>query len=306
MKIIDLHCDTISVLTEKNMPLYSNSYHLDISRAMKANILVQFFAMFTMPTDQNIALKNILLQTEKFLSELVINESYIYLVKQYEDINLNNDKIGAVLHLEGAEAIGTDLELLRLFYRLGLRSMGLTWNNRNLLADGVGEGPNAGGLSKFGKKTIKEMQKLGIILDLSHISEQAFFETFDYYDNPIMVTHSNVQGICSHRRNLSDEQLKTLAQNGGIVGVNQVSSFISEKKADINGLIDHIQYISDYIGVNHVALGSDFDGADDIIMPGIEEYKQWEELLTKRGFMPQEVAKILHGNALRVMEKILV
>lgn len=304
-KIIDLHCDTISLITEKKLSLYSNNCHLDVVRSLESNILVQFFALFTMPADSKTAFANIMLQAEKFLSELELNQNYVYLIKKYSDIDLESDKIGAILHLEGAEAIGTDIEFLRLLYRLGLRSLGLTWNHRNLLADGIGEGTDAGGLSKFGKKVIKEMLDLGIILDLSHISEKAYFEAFDYYDKPIMVTHSNVRKLCPHPRNLSDEQLKVLAQNGGIVGINQVSYFTGSDNPSIDDLIDHIKYIADFIGINHVALGSDFDGADEIIMSGIEEYKNWGELLSKRGFLPQEIDMILYQNALRVIKKVL-
>lgn len=259
-----------------------------------------------MPTDSQVAFTNIMLQLEKFFLELELNQDYIYLVKSYNDIDFNVNKIGAILHLEGAEAIGREIELLRLLYRLGLRSIGLTWNHRNLLADGIGEGKDAGGLSQFGKKVIKEMLKLGIILDLSHISEKAYFEAFDYYDKPIMVTHSNVRNLCSHPRNLSDEQLKVLAQNGGIVGINQVNFFTSQANPNIYDLIDHIKYIVDLIGIDHVALGSDFDGAEEIIMSGIEKYKDWSELLLKKGFLPQEIDKILCKNALRVMETILI
>lgn len=304
-KIVDLHCDTISVITEKNLSLYSNDCHLDLKRSLEANILVQFFALFTMPTDSKVAFANIMLQVEKFLSELELNQDYIYLVKKYNDIDFNTNKIGAILHLEGAEAIGNDIELLRLLYRLGLRSLGLTWNHRNLLADGIGEGKDAGGLSKFGKKVIREMLNLGIILDLSHISEKAYFEAFDYYDKPIMVTHSNVRKLCPHPRNLSDDQLKVLAQNGGVVGINQVSFFTNEGNPDISDLIDHIKYVADFIGIDHVALGSDFDGADEIIMSGIEEYKNWADLLLSRGFLPEDIDKILYRNALRVIEAVL-
>ncbi len=290
------------------MPLYSNSAHFDLKRAREAGIIIQFFALFTNSVDQSTSLRNILLQIEKFHCELALNEAYLYLITNYADIEKNqlNDKIGAVLHLEGAEAIGKDLELLRLMHKLGLRSMGLTWNNRNLLADGIGEGDEAGGLSKLGKQVLKEMEQLGMLLDLSHISEPAYFEVFDYYDKPIMVTHSNARQLCSHKRNLTDRQLQVLAQNDGVVGVNQVSFFTSsDAGADINKLIDHIKYIADKVGIRHVALGSDFDGADSIIMSGVEEYKSWTELLLNCGFLPPEIEMILHQNAGRVIKRVL-
>lgn len=306
-KIIDLHCDTISALTEHNLPLYQNNCHFDLKRAMDNNIFIQFFALFTRPTDANIVLKNILLQIEKFYTELAINNEYIYLVKKYEEIDNNTRKIGAILHLEGAEAIGRDIELLRLLYRLGLRSVGLTWNYRNFIADGVGEGEYAASLTSFGKKVIREMDNLGILLDLSHIAPKAYFAAFDYYNRPIMVTHANAYSICPHPRNLTDEQLKVLADNGGIIGINQVSFFVgTQDNPGVNNLIDHIKYIADTIGVKHIALGSDFDGAEDLIMLGIEEYNKWENLLLGAGFSHNEIDMILNQNALRVIEQVLI
>ncbi len=285
--------------------MLSNNYHFDLLRARKANILVQFFALFTMPTDSVIALKNVLLQIEKFLIELEKNKNHLYLIKSFADIEKNLNRIGAILHLEGAEAIGRDIELLNFLYRLGLRSMGLTWNYRNFLASGVSDGDDAGGLSKLGKKVLREMEELGIILDLSHISERAFFDSFDYYRKPIMVTHSNVQGICPHPRNLSDAQLRILAQNDGIIGINQVSSFVGHNNPGVKDLVKHIKYVADFIGTKHLALGSDFDGATNIIMSGVEEYSNWENILSDAGFSSPEIDMILYKNALRIIENIL-
>lgn len=307
-KIIDLHCDTISLLNDNKMSLYNNSCHFDLKRALDAGIIVQFFALFTNAYEQSVSLRNVLLQIEKFYLELSLNDAYLYLITKYADIknNQSSSKIGAVLHLEGAEAIGNDLEILSLLYRLGLRSMGLTWNNRNLLADGIGMGDEASGLTKFGKAVLREMQKLGMLLDLSHISERAYFEAFNYYNYPIMVTHSNVRQLCSHQRNLTDKQLKVLAENDGIVGINQVSYFISsEPDANINQLLNHIKYIADKIGIRHIALGSDFDGAESMVMSGVEEYKSWPDILSQQGFLTQEIDMILYCNAKRVMEKVL-
>lgn len=308
MKIVDLHCDTISSLQKNNQSLYDNHCHFDIKRAQKAGIGLQFFAMFTMPQGMNESLREILKQVEKYYTELDLYQDYLQPVYTYKDINVadSTGKMAGILHLEGAEALGNDSEILSLLYRMGLRSLGLTWNNRNLLADGVGEEPEAGGISNKGKEIIYLMEKLGIMLDLSHISVKSYYDALKHYSKPVMVTHANARALCNHRRNLDDSQLKALAENGGVIGINQVPEFIKEDgKPVLNDLLDHIVYISDLIGVEHVALGSDFDGDDVLLMAGVEEYSRWPQLLLDRGFTSTETNMILSENALRVIKAVL-
>lgn len=307
MSIVDLHCDTISAILDKAESLWENTCHFDIKRARQAGIGIQFFALFTMPADSNIALRQILKQVEKFYLELEKNQQYLYQVKSRLDSEecKRQGKIGCVLHLEGGEALGTDIEVLRLLYRLGLRSMGLTWNHRNLLADGVREGDSAGGISKLGREVIREMETLGIMLDLSHAAENTFYQALEHYHKPVLVTHANARALCNHPRNLTDRQLKALAENGGIIGINQVADFVKEGTPGVDDLIDHIVYMAELIGVEHLALGSDFDGADSIVMPGVEAYANWESLLERRNFKPQEIRAIMETNALGVIRQVL-
>ncbi len=306
-KIVDLHCDTISSLQRNGQSLYDNSCHFDIKRARKAGIGLQFFAMFTMPQGMNESMRQILKQVEKYHNELDQYQEYLQPVYTYEDIVAaeSTEKMAGILHLEGAEALGNDSEILSLLYRLGLRSLGLTWNNRNLLADGVGE-EGAGGISRKGKEIILLMEKLGIMLDLSHISVNSYYDALTIHSKPVLVTHANARALCNHRRNLDDCQLKALAENSGVIGINQVPEFIKEDgKPELNDLLDHIVYISELIGVEHVALGSDFDGADVLLMQGVEEYSRWPQLLSDRGFTPAETDMILNENALRVIKAVL-
>ncbi|MFA7147303.1 MAG: dipeptidase [Syntrophomonadaceae bacterium] len=307
MKIVDLHCDTISSLQKNGQSLYDNSCHCDIKRARKAGVGLQIFALFTMPQGMNESLRQILKQIEKFYSELDKYQDYLQPVFTYEDIiaAANTDKIACILHLEGADALGSDSEILSLLYRMGLRSLGLTWNNRNLLADGVGE-EGGGGISNKGKEIIYLMENLGIMLDLSHVAIRSYYDALNLYNKPVLVSHANARALCNHRRNLDDAQLKALAENGGVIGINQVPEFIKEDgKPELNNLLDHLAYISDLIGVEHVALGSDFDGADVLLMQGVEEYSRWPQILAGRGFTPAETAMILSENALRVIKAVL-
>lgn len=308
MRIIDLHCDTISSIQKSGESLFRNNCHFDIERARQAGVGLQFFALFTMPTGMNEALRQILKQVHKFNNEMTQYQNFLHPILTYEDISLadKSDKIGCVMHLEGADAIGSDVEILYLLQRLGLRSLGLTWNNRNLLADGVGEEPAAGGISKKGREIIRLMDSLGIILDLSHVSMRSFYDALELYNKPVLVSHANSRALCNHRRNLDDNQLKALASNGGVIGINQVPDFIKEDShPNIDNLLDHLVYIADLIGVEHLALGSDFDGDDVLLMQGVEEYIKWEDLLASRGFTTNQINMILRDNALRVMKAVL-
>jgi len=307
-KIIDLHCDTISAILKSQEELYINGKHFDLKRAKIAGVGTQFFALFTMPTDYNSALRSILTQIDCFYQQLEKYQEHACLVRNCDELLQaeKEERLGCILHLEGGEALGLDMAILRLLHRLGLRSIGLTWNERNQLADGIYEGEQAGGLSARGKSVVKEMEKLGISLDLAHISENSFYDALENYNKPVMVTHANAQSLCNHGRNLTDHQLRMLAENGGIIGVTQVNSFVKEQGAKLEDLVNHIVYISELIGTEHVALGSDFDGADDVVMQGIEEYKDWGSILAPRGFNQEEIDKILRDNALRVINQVLV
>lgn len=306
MGIVDLHCDTISAIWDKDENLYSNSCHFDIVRAFEAGLSLQFFALFSMPADRNAALRNTLILVEKYFSQLEKYSDYLYSVKCVGDIDNNqeNNKIGCLLHLEGAECLGTDLSIIKILYQLGLRSIGLTWNHRNLLADGIGE-TNGGGISNKGIEMIEAMDTLGIILDLAHISENGYFEALEHYRKPVIISHANARTLCSHRRNLTDEQLRALGTHGGIVGLNQVADFVSCEYPSVDKFIDHIVYIGELIGIEHVALGSDFDGADNVILQGIQDYKFLPDSLVKRGFSNNEIRRILSENALDIIKQII-
>jgi membrane dipeptidase len=307
MKIVDLHCDTISYLSRTGSSLRKNEAQFDIQRAQAAHIAVQFFALFNMPTDRNTSLRLTLIQVEKFMSEIENNSSQAYHLLDSADLLVsdNSNKLACILHLEGAECLGADLEILNLFYRLGLRSLGLTWNNRNLLADGVSEGELAGGLSCKGKELVEEMSHLGIMLDLAHISEKSYHDALEYYPKPVMVTHANAWAICPHRRNMNDSQLHALAQHGGVIGVTQVADFVKEGHATVEDMLDHIAYIANLIGVEHVALGSDFDGADNMVIPQVGDYADLPSLLAGRGFTGVEIEMILSENALKIIRQII-
>jgi membrane dipeptidase len=306
LKIADLHCDTISFLQQNELGLFRNHGQYDLERAVQAGIKLQFFAMFTHPDEPNRSLRLVLKQLFKFYQEMEANKNMIEQIRAFEDISAANQagKIGAVLHLEGAECLGDDLDIFYLLHGAGLRSIGLTWNARNQFASGAAEGEAGGGLSKLGRRLANKMDHLGVIMDLSHMSRESFYDTMEYYSKPVMVTHANCFSLCPHPRNLDDEQLKKLAEHGGLIGITQVADFVSLERKDHNAMLDHMVYIANLIGVEYLALGSDFDGADNMIINEVGGYALLPEMIQKRGFTAAETEKILFGNVLENLEKI--
>jgi len=308
MIICDLHCDTISKLTQQGGELISNNTHFDISRAINAGLRLQFFALFSYPSDYNSSLREILKQIYYYNTQISLWPDLIFPILKKQDCQNIGARIqlASILHLEGADCIGTDMAILDCLYQLGIRSIGLTWNHRNLLADGVGEGKHAAGLSRVGKEVVIRMAELGILLDLSHLAEPGFQEAIEYYQGPVLVTHANARALCNHPRNLNDTQLKMIRDCSGVIGINQVADFVkADGQPTFDDVLNHIVYIAEKIGLEYVALGSDFDGADNLVLPGIETYDQWENALLARNFTSNEIDMILGQNALRVINQIL-
>jgi len=308
LPIADLHCDTISFLTQNQLRLACNHGQYDLQRAAQAGIGLQFFAMFTMPDEPDRALRAISKQLNRFYQEVEANEEKIKLVTSFQDIKTADQagKISAILHLEGAECLGSDLDTLHLLYRWGLRSIGLTWNARNQFACGVAEGDAGGGLSKLGRMLAEEMDQLGMVMDLAHMAKASFYDVLEYYNKPVLATHANSFRLCPHPRNLDDDQLKKLAEHRGLIGITQVADFVGMERQDEAAMLDHLVYIADLIGVDHVALGSDFDGADKMIIKDVSGYQQLPQLMKKRGFSQEETEKILYRNVVNTLASILM
>jgi membrane dipeptidase len=243
------------------------------------------------------------------------------------------DKIAFLLHFEGGRPLEGQLGLLRTFYRLGVRSLGLVWFLRNQLADSCAERRPAG-LSHFGAAVVREAERLGILIDIAHLSEPGALDVLELVRKPIVASHANAKAIQGHPRNLSDTVLRRLAANGGVVGLAAFPPFVSERKPTptLNDLLDHADYIRRLVGVEHLGLGLDFiDFAPEVIAPyhaaisqpigldlGHADLAYPAEIadatmlpnitraLLERGYSKDDVAKVLGGNFLRVMGQVLV
>lgn len=311
MIFVDAHCDTITKIMENGENLVKNSCHIDIERQKTLGKSVQFFAAFIDPAYcQAYALKRALQIIDEFYRQMEINKDDIMLCCNYNDIMkaVDGNKIAAVLSIEGGEALQGDLGVLRMLYRLGVRSICLTWNYRNEIADGVKDGESGGGLTPFGKKVIREMNDLGMLVDLSHISEKGFWDVMECTSAPVIVSHSNAKKLCSHGRNLTDEQIDAVKYNGGVIGINLYPDFLKDSKdASISDIIRHIEYISGLIGSDHIGLGADFDGVESLPegIGGVQDVGKIIDELSKLNYSSQDIEKFAGGNFLRVIKEVL-
>lgn len=311
MIIVDAHCDTLTKIMEQNENLYKNSCHIDIERMKRSGSYVQFFAAFIEPKYcQAYAMKRAVQIIDKLYQQTKEYSDDIVMCCDHREIKkaITNNKIAAVLTIEGGEALQGDLSALRIFYGLGVRSLCLTWNNRNEIADGVCELESKGGLTSFGRDVIKEMNKLGMLIDLSHIAQQGFWDVIELSSNPIIVSHSNAKSICSHKRNLTDDQIIAVKNNGGVIGINLYPNFLNDSGvAKITDVIKHIEHISSLVGCDNLGIGADFDGVEKlpIDINGIEDmYKIFNEL-SKLNYTEENINKIAGENFIRVIKEVL-
>jgi membrane dipeptidase len=218
------------------------------------------------------------------------------------------ERVVGILSLEGSEPLAGDVGLLSVFYRLGVRNLGLTWDYRNLAGDGVGVA-NPGGLTDFGRGVVREANRLGIIVDIAHLPPQGVDDVLQIAQAPVIDSHANAYRLCSHRRNLTDPQLDAVAANGGVVCVTFVPKFITQggSGSNLQGVLNHIDHIVRRIGVDHVGLGSDFDGYEGVTQ-GLEDVSHLPALtagLMARGYDETSVRKILGLNLSRVFRQVV-
>ncbi len=310
--VVDAHCDTLSALPEQKRNLGDRAKlgHIDLPRLKTGGVNVQFFAAFIHPKygeERGIARAMELINI--FFAQCAANQQHISLAVSIKEVlqTVKQGKIAAVLAIEGGEALGGKLYMLPIYYRLGVRCMTLTWNGRNSIADGVGERRSKGGLTSFGVKVVQEMNKIGMLIDVSHLAEAGFWDVVAVSEQPIIATHSNCAALCEHPRNLSDKQIKAIAEKGGVIGVTLVPEFIAHHRPTLTKYLDHIEHIANLAGVHHVGIGSDFDGTDTVLceISDCSGLPKITEGLIKRGFKPSEIAGILGGNFLRVMDEVI-
>lgn len=311
MTFVDAHCDTITTIMKTGEALKSNTGHIDMDRLKKYDSFVQFFAAFISPEQAKMgALRRALDIIDKLYREIEINKNDIMLCRDYNDIAnaIKSRKVAAVLTIEGGEALEGSLAVLRMLYQLGVRAITLTWNYRNQIADGVADSVTKGGLTPFGREVVAEMNSLGMLVDVSHLSESGFWDVISLSSSPIIASHSNAIKICSHSRNLTDEQLLALKKNGGVTGINLCPYFIvNEGKAEIKHVISHIEHIVGLTGEDTLGIGADFDGIDEtpVGLEGVQSLSDLINELLKLNYSEALVNKIAGENFLRVLKTVI-
>ena len=313
VSVFDLHCDTSLALLGKTMneagSLRRNQLHIDLERAKALDGYCQCFACFTTPMMEKWADISPVVVFERELAtiqrELDANQDLIALAYNTRDIAVNkaNGKMSAVLTIEGPAGFGFDPALLEDLYKIGFRITTLGWNEQNVLC---GSHVTGGGLTDMGREYVKEAQRLGMLIDVSHISDEAFWNIMDITEAPIIASHSNSRSICGHSRNLTDDMFRAIAQTGGVAGFNQCAPFVGEKP-NLDTVCDHFIHFMELDGSGkHIALGGDLDGCDEIPagFEGIQSYPALADKMLTRGFTEDVIHNIFWNNAFHVMDRV--
>lgn len=307
---VDAHCDTIVKLCNCEEELRECSkMQLDLKRLDVYSGVVQFFAIWLDPVYYAIPMR----QTMKYIAfyhrQMKENAGIIGHVNTYADILRNKEqgRHSALLSLEGGEALEGELSALEIYHRLGVRAMTLTWNHRNALADGAAENATGGGLTRFGRDVAQEMERLGMLVDISHISDAGFWDVEGLVQKPFIASHSNARAVCPHPRNLTDDMLRAVAAKGGVVGLNFYPAFLTQGgKAGVEDIIRHAAHMLDVMGEDFIGLGSDWDGIDTT-PEGLRHVGELAALFERmeREFGSEITGKIREGNFLRVLRECL-
>lgn len=311
--VFDLHCDTALALLGKDMlepkKLDRNDLNIDLERAKVLPGYCQCFACFTTPfmTEWDKVSPELVFQKEMdiILAELDRCKdtiSQVYTAGQVRE-NYENGIMSAVLTIEGPAGFGFDPALLEDLYKVGFRISTLGWNEQNVL---TGSHQTGGGLTDLGREYVREAQRLGMIVDVSHISDEGFWDIMKVTQKPIIASHSNSRAVCDHSRNLTDDMFRAIMETGGVAGFNQCAPFVGAKP-DLDTVCDHIFHFLELDpDGKHIALGGDLDGCGDDLpqgVTGIESYPAMAQRLLDRGLDEKTLMNIYWNNALGVMDQ---
>lgn len=310
--VFDLHCDTsLAMISKKREPaseLLRNKLHIDLERAGKLDGYCQCFACFTTPQMRQWYQKSPIDIFEKEMAILMYeverNSDKIQFAYSAADVkaNLEEGRMSAIMTIEGPAGFEFDPYLLPDMHMAGFRITTLGWNEQNPLA---GSHLTGGGLTELGKEYVRQAQKSGMIVDVSHISDEGFWNIMNITSAPIIASHSNSRTVRNVSRNLTDEMFKAIMATGGVAGLNLYTDFVGED-ADIDQFCDHVFHFLELDpDATHIALGGDLDGCDTLPkgIDGIQDYPKIAQRLMERGLDEQTVHKIFWSNALGVMEK---
>lgn len=333
-RVADMHCDTIGALLmagrdpkRQEETLRRNHFHVDLNKMRAGNYLVQNFALFVPLSKDTDPLEEVLRLADQFFREMDNCRDMIRQVRSFEDIERNRREglMSALLTVEEGGVCKGEPAFLRILYQLGVRMLTLTWNFPNELGwpniEQPREGAEAGfrpdhtkvertrGLTEKGVAFVEEMERLGMIVDVSHLSDAGFYDVARITKKPFVASHSDARAVCPWCRNLDDDMIRLLAERGGVTGLNFCPGFLNDRedeRATIASVAEHARHIVNVGGEDCLGLGSDFDG-----IPTHDELKDASclpllaDALLKGGFSERQVDKIFSGNVLRVYREVL-
>lgn len=317
--VLDLHADTAKLMDklgydlaarhERPMPRMMNVFgHVDLPRLRDGGVAGQFFSFWTTPYPERGCARSVARQLDALDEAMAKNPTQLAWTRTGGDVRVAKakGKIAALGGIEGGQALEGDLATIEAFSRRGVRYLGLLHFSANAIgkpAKGRGADGTAG-LTGFGRDCVRECERTGVIVDLAHINRRGFFDVLDLATLPVMVSHTGVLGVHQHWRNIDDEQLRAVGQNGGCVGIIFSRRYLGG--ASIESVVDHLLHVIDVAGEDVPALGSDFDGF--VVPPeGLEDIAALPNLtvaLSRRGVSTRVLEKILGGNVLRVLDAV--
>jgi membrane dipeptidase len=364
--VVDTHADTPQRFLDENYDIGSTDPkdvgHISLDKAQAGNLGAEFFSIWVFPdANQGRFAKHTFDLIDSVYEQAARHPDRMMMAFSVADIERarKEKKLAALMGIEGGHSIENDIHLLRDYYRLGVRYMTLSWSNTNEWADSSGDinDPKVqhhNGLTDFGKQAVLEMNRMGMMVDISHVADKTFYDVIASTKAPVIASHSSSRALCNHPRNMTDDMLRAVAKNGGVVQVNFYSGFLDENyrqamtaqskdrdaavaayiaklKAEgkpvdytqvdtierewsakiprppFSVLIDHIDHIAKTAGVDHVGLGSDFDGVSGATPQGMDsaaDLPRITQALLDRGYKPDDIRKILGGNLLRVFAEV--
>ena len=310
--VFDLHCDTaLGMVGRTRQPgpgLRSNNLHIDLERASTLAGYCQCFACFTTPMMRQWYQRSpeeiFQRELDAVLSQVERNSDLISQAFSAADVskNLETGKMSAILTIEGPAGFGFDPALLEDLWKVGFRITTLGWNEDNVLS---GSHMTGGGLTDLGREYVREAQRLGMLIDVSHLSDRGFFDIMDMTEAPVIASHSNSRAVRNVSRNLSDEMFMEIVNTGGVAGLNLYTDFIGEN-ADLDMCCDHVFHFMELDpSGRHIALGGDLDGCESVPagFAGVQDFPKLSARLLERGLDENTVRNIFWNNALGVMEK---
>ena len=311
--VFDLHCDTALALLGETRneagSLKKNKLHIDLERASQLEAYCQCFACFTTPMMQEWNKLSPIVVFERELAtiqrEVDKHKRLMSIAYSMADVEANREKgkMSAILTIEGPAGFDFDPALLENLHQIGFRITSLGWNEQNVL---TGSNVTGGGLTDQGREYVREAQRLGMLVDVSHISDEGFRDIMEQTQAPVLATHSNSRALCGHSRNLTDDMFRAICRTGGVAGINQYADFLGESPT-LDTVCDHIFHFMELDPTGkHIALGGDLDGCEQLSQgfEGIQSYPALARRLLERGLGEETIRDIFWNNALNVLRSV--